>query len=106
TNGTLYGLSDTGGTYNSGTFYSFDVPGLKAFVSLVSNSGAVGSTVGILGQGFTGTKKVTFTGGSATFSVVSDTYLTATVPSGAKLGFVTVKTPTGTLKSNKKFRVT
>jgi uncharacterized repeat protein (TIGR03803 family) len=106
TDGTLYGLSGAGGTYNSGTFYSFAVPGLEAFVSLVSNSGAVGSPVGILGKGFTGTKKVTFTGGSATFFVVSDTYLTATVPSGAKLGFVTVKTPTGTLKSNKKFRVT
>ncbi len=105
TNGLLYGLANAGGTYDCGTFYSFNV-NLIPFVSLVSTSGAVGSTVGILGQGFTGTKKVTFTGGSATFSVVSDTYLTATVPTGAKLGFVTVKTRTGTLKSNKKFRVT
>jgi len=105
TNGTLYGLSLEGGTYNSGVFYSFDM-GLKPFVSVTTLSGAVGSPVGILGQGFTGTKKVMFTGAAANFTVISDTYLTATVPSGAKTGFVSVKTPGGTLKSNKKFQVT
>ncbi|HWZ81084.1 MAG TPA: choice-of-anchor tandem repeat GloVer-containing protein [Terriglobales bacterium] len=105
TNGLLYGLSLGGGTHNFGTFYSLNVA-LNPFVSLVSTSGPVGSTIGILGQGFTGTKKVVFAGGAAAFTVVSDTYLTATVPALAKLGFVTVKTPSGALKSNKKFRVT
>jgi hypothetical protein len=42
----------------------------------------------------------------AAFTVKSDTYLTATVPSGATTGKVTVTTPSGTLKSNKIFRVT
>jgi hypothetical protein len=37
---------------------------------------------------------------------VSDTYLTATVPNGATSGFITVTTPSGTLKSNKKFLIT
>jgi hypothetical protein len=37
--------------------------------------------------------------------VVSGTYLTAKVPSGATTGFVTVTTPKGKLTSNKKFRV-
>jgi len=37
--------------------------------------------------------------------VYSDTFLTATVPSGAKTGFVGVTTPSGTLASNKKFHV-
>ena len=38
-------------------------------------------------------------------TVVSDTYLTATVPPGATTGFVTVTTPSGTLTSNQEFRV-
>ncbi len=105
TNGIFYGLATFGGTYNSGTFYSLNV-GLGQFVRLVSTSGVVGATVEILGQGFTGTKKVSFSGASAAFSVVSDTYLTATVPGGAKTGNVTVTTPSTTLKSSTKFRVT
>lgn len=39
------------------------------------------------------------------FTIQSDTYLTATVPAGATAGFVTVTTPSGTLISNKTFRV-
>ena len=50
TNGLLYGLSLHGGTYDSGVFFSLD-EGLLPFVHLVSNSGPIGSTVGILGQG-------------------------------------------------------
>lgn len=105
TNGRFYGLTDGGGSSGPGTFYSFDV-GIKPFVRLVRTSGAVGTAVGILGQGFTGTKKVSFTGGNAVFTVVSDTYLTAMVPSGAKTGIVSVETSVGTLKSNWKFHVT
>src|SRR5258707_7926819 len=37
---------------------------------------------------------------------MSDSYIAATVPSGAGTGFVSVVTPAGTLKSNLKFRVT
>jgi len=71
----------------------------------VRNSGKVGATVEILGQGFNGTTGVSFNGTPATFSVKSDTYLTATVPGGATTGFVAVSTPSGTLKSNVPFRV-
>jgi uncharacterized repeat protein (TIGR03803 family) len=105
TNGSFYSFASEGGTLEGGAFYSLDA-GLKPFSKLASTSGPVGSTIGILGQGFTGTKKVMFTGGAAAFTVVSDTYLTATVPSGAKTGFVSVKTPAGSLKSSKKFIVT
>lgn len=45
-------------------------------------------------------------GVSAASTVVSGTYLTATVPNGTKTGTLTVTTPSGTLKSNTKFRVT
>jgi hypothetical protein len=37
--------------------------------------------------------------------VSSGTYLTATIPNGATTGYVTVTTSSGTLKSNKMFRV-
>jgi hypothetical protein len=40
------------------------------------------------------------------FKAISDTYLTINVPSGTTTGFVTVTEPSGTLKSNKEFRVT
>lgn len=110
TNGTLYGDTDGGGTgnigcSNCGLLFSLDV-GLGPFVSLLPYSGKVGKPVEFLGQGFTGTTQVSFNGTAATFKVVSDTYLTATVPSGAKTGFVRVTTPGGVRTSNKTFRVT
>jgi uncharacterized repeat protein (TIGR03803 family) len=107
TNGILYGDTSLGGdTNNTGVFYSLNL-GLKPFVSLLPTSGNVGATVEILGQGFTGTKAVSFNGTSAAkFTVVSNTYMTAVVPTGATTGLVTVTTPKATLQSNKKFRVT
>ena len=106
TNGVLYGATDVGGTGNNGegTFYSLDL-GLGPFVSFLPAASKVGKTIEFLGQGFTGTTGVSFNGTVATFAVVSDTYLTATVPAGATSGFVTVMTPGGTLTSNKEFRV-
>ena len=85
-----------------GVLYSLSM-GLGPFVSFVPplSSGKVGETIEILGQGFTGTTKVSFNGVSATFALVSDTYLTAVVPAGATTGPVTVTTPGGTLTSNK-----
>jgi IPT/TIG domain len=68
--------------------------------------GKVGDSIQILGQGFKGTKSVSFNGKAASFKVVSATSLTATVPSGASRGLVTVKTPSGTLTSNHIFIVT
>jgi IPT/TIG domain-containing protein len=73
--------------------------------SLMSTTGRVGKTVEVLGQGFTGTTAVSFNGTAATFNVWSDTYLQTTVPTGATTSFVTVTTPSGTLTSNKQFRV-
>jgi uncharacterized repeat protein (TIGR03803 family) len=103
TNGTFYG-STTGNSLGGSVFYSLDT-GLGAFVNLVNWENKVGKSIGILGQGFTGASNVSFNGVSATFKVVSDTYLTATVPSGATGGYVTVTTSAGTLKSNRKFIV-
>ena len=107
TNGVLYGDTAVGGTGGGGdgTFYSFDL-GLGPFVTFLPAAGGVGATVEVLGQGFTGTTAVSLNGAAAKFTVISDTYLTATVPNGATSGFITVTTPSGTLKSNKKFLIT
>ena len=105
TNGKFYGATESGGqTVNGGEFYSLDM-GLSPFVSLVAVWGKVGSTIEVLGQGFTGTTSVKLGGSAANFTVVSDTYLTAKVPDGSS-GFVTVTTPSGTLTSSRKFFVT
>ncbi len=105
TDGKLYGTTSVGGAYGDGTIFSLDL-GFSPLVRLVRNVGQVGQTGDILGQGFTGTTDVSLNGTPATFTVVSDTYLTATIPAGATTGFVTVSTPSGTLTSNKIFRVT
>ncbi len=104
TNGKIYGLAYGGGTKSLGVAYSFDL-GLPPFARLLPVIGKAGETVEILGQGFTGTTAVSFNGAAATFNVVSDTYLTATVPSGATSGVVSVTTPGGVLNSNQAFQV-
>jgi uncharacterized repeat protein (TIGR03803 family) len=107
TNGMLYGDTNQGGhLHNTGVFYYVNL-GLKPFVSLLPTSGKVGSTVEILGQGFIrGKTAVSFNGTPATkFPFVSATYITVVVPGKATSGFVTVTTPTATLKSNRKFQV-
>jgi uncharacterized repeat protein (TIGR03803 family) len=108
TNGLLYGDAENGGSAcaapGCGVFFSLNL-GLNPFVSLVYTSGKIGKVVEILGQGFTGATAVSFNGAPATFKVASNTFLMATVPSGATTGFVTVTTPSGTLTSNSKFRV-
>ncbi len=105
TNGSIYGLTYGGGANGGGVFYRLNA-GLKPFVSLLSSSAKVGKSIDMLGQGFTGTTLVSFNGTAATFTVLSDTYLTATVPAGATTGTVTVTTPGGNLNGNKVFRVT
>jgi uncharacterized repeat protein (TIGR03803 family) len=104
TNGTFYGTTADGGTTNQGTLFSLSM-GFGPFVTFVRSYGKVGQTGGILGQGFTGTTNVSLNGIPAAFTVVSDTYMTATVPPGATTGYVKVATPSGTLTSNVPFRV-
>src|SRR5258706_8912168 len=106
TSGLFYGSLPFGSKYGYGAIYSLDM-GLAPFVTFVLPTGKVGQTAQILGQGFTGTTSVTFQGVAATsFSVKSDSYMTAVIPSGATTGPVVVTTPSGKLTSNKAFRVT
>jgi uncharacterized repeat protein (TIGR03803 family) len=104
TRGTLYGETSFGGTGSGGVVYNLQA-GLKAFAALTPSAGKVGKTIGILGQGFTGTTAVSFNGTSAHFTVVYNTFLKATVPTGATTGLVTVTTPSGKLLSKQNFQV-
>ena len=105
TNGNFYGTTFAGGDgCCDGTVFGLST-GLGPFVAFVRGMGRVGQTGGILGQGFTGTTGVSLNGTPAMFAVESDTFILATVPTGATTGYVTVTTPTGTLTSNKPFYV-
>jgi uncharacterized repeat protein (TIGR03803 family) len=104
TDGRFYGTAQFGGSENDGIIYSLST-GLGPFVSFLRNPAKVGQPFGILGQGLTGTSSVSFSGIPAIFTVVSDTFIKATVPAGATTGFVNVTTPTGVLSINVAFHV-
>jgi uncharacterized repeat protein (TIGR03803 family) len=104
TTGTLYGVTEFGGTSNEGTVYSLN-NGLTAFVNSPLFSGKEGSSVLLLGNHLTEASQVTFNGVPAKFVVHSDTHMTATVPKGATSGWIRVTTGSGTVKSRKIFVV-
>jgi uncharacterized repeat protein (TIGR03803 family) len=111
TTGNFFGTTFTGGTtdpscWSQGCGTIFEIStGLGPFVSLVRNPAKVGQEFGILGQGLKEATSVSLNGTAAKFKVKSNTVVTATVPAGAKTGFVTVTTPSGTLTSNVQFQV-
>jgi uncharacterized repeat protein (TIGR03803 family) len=75
--------------------------------SFSPTSGPAGTAVVITGESLTGATSVTFGGVKATsFTVNSYTQITATVPSGAKTGRISVTTPGGTAVSAGIFTVT
>ena len=106
----LYSTTSSGNAYQNnsdawGSVFSLNM-GLGSFIAFVQPAGRGGQTAQILGQGLTGTTAVTFSGVAATkFTVVSGTYMTAVVPSGATTGPVVVTTPGGALTSNVSFRI-
>lgn len=107
TNGIIYGTTNHGGPVNSGygTIYSFSNK-LKPFASLVIIwSGKVGTKVGIIGQGFASATGVNFGTGPGAFTVVSDTYISASPATGATTGPVTILEPTGNLVTPQTFKV-
>lgn len=108
TRGSFYGVAANSGESGTncpsgcGTLFNLSM-GLNPFISLTSTLGKPGQQVGILGQGLSGTTSVAFNGTSATFNVVTDTFIRATVPSGTTSGFVAATTPSGELTSNVPF---
>jgi len=116
TNGKLYGTTEFGGSSSNCSSYDYYgypgcgvVFGLSAgmgpFVKAVPNSAAPGTSVMILGSNLNGATSVTFNGTTASFTVISDTEIIASVPAGAKTGSIEVGTPKGTLTSNTQFHV-
>jgi DNA/RNA endonuclease G (NUC1) len=69
-------------------------------------SGSVGAGISITGTSFTGASLVKFNGTSASFTVNSSTSITATVPSGATTGPISVIAPGGLATSSASFTVT
>jgi len=105
TNGDFYGTTTVGGNSSgSGTVFRLSVS-LGPFVETLPTSRRVGGAVRILGTNLTGATSVTFNGTAATFTVVSGSEITTTVPTGATTGPVEVVTPGGMLTSNVSFRV-
>jgi hypothetical protein len=74
--------------------------------SFTPQSGPPGTSVTIAGSNLTGTSAVRFNGASASYAVVSDTQITATVPVGATSGPISLTTPGGTATSSTPFTVT
>jgi uncharacterized repeat protein (TIGR03803 family) len=108
TDGQFYGTTPVGGAngggFGDGTIFSLSV-GLKPFVETVPTSGTAGTAVNILGTNLTGATSVTFNGTEATFTVVSKSLITATVPAGTTTGRVEVVRPNGKVLSNVPFTV-
>jgi uncharacterized repeat protein (TIGR03803 family) len=112
TDGNLYGTTSMGGDLNCpfprfagcGTVFTLKT-GLAPFVQPNPTAGKAGYEIKILGNNLTGTTSVTFNGTPAMFTVASDTYIKATVPTGAMTGMIQVTTPSGTLDSSVAFRV-
>jgi IPT/TIG domain len=91
----------TSGSAPVATPVSGQVGTAKLSISRISpTSGPAGTSVAITGQSFTGAASVSFSRvEAASFTVISPTEITATVPYGAQTGSISVNTPTGTATS-------
>jgi len=92
----------TGSTVLSTTASYKITPTYKSFTP---PSGPVGTVVTFNGTGLTQTTKVTIDKISASFTVVSDSEITATVPAGAATGKIDVTTKGGGVASSTSFTV-
>ena len=94
-----------------GSYHSCRVcapPPVPVITTFTPTRGPIRTVVTITGYGFTGTTRVSFgTVDAITYSVDSNTQITATVPDGAITAPITVVAPGGTADSgDKKFHVT
>ena len=91
-------------TPGCGTVFKLVAP--PQIIGFSPTSGPVGTAVTISGVSLSQTTKVRFNGVAASFTVNSDTRLTATVPTGATTGKIGVSSPGGTTASATSFTVT
>jgi len=97
-------ISTPGGKTTSPISFSFLPP--PTISGVAPGSTSVSKKVRIIGTNLGDTNEVTFNGLNAEFGVDSSTQITATVPTGATSGPVTVKTPGGSNISPGTFNVT
>jgi uncharacterized repeat protein (TIGR03803 family) len=102
TDGTFYGTTSEGGAHGDGVVFNLSV-GLEPFIRTLPTYGKAGTQIQIYGNHLIGTTAVSFKGTPATFTVESDTDISAMVPEGATSGTVKVTTPSGTLSSSVEF---
>jgi hypothetical protein len=84
-------------------FTSYEIT--LAITGVSPGDAAATASVVITGIGFTGASGVSFNGTSASYTVDSDTQITATVPNGATSGPITVAAPAGIASSAGSFTV-
>jgi hypothetical protein len=85
---------------------SFTVLPPPTISSFTPTNGPAGTNVTITGTGLTGATSVTFNGVAASYTVNSPTRITATVPTGATSGPISVTAPGGSATSSGAFTVT
>lgn len=96
--------AETGCFDGCGTAFRLSV-GLGPFVQANPVFGKDGFKISILGSNLNAATSVTFNGTPATFTVVSNSLIKATVPAGATTGTIEVTTPGGVLASNVAFQI-
>jgi hypothetical protein len=94
-------ITDGAGTQN----VALTGTGEQTITSFTPTSGPVGTPVTITGTAFTGTAKVTFGGVASSFTVNSETQITAIVPTAAKTGKIAITTNGETVDSKTSFTV-
>jgi hypothetical protein len=96
-------FTDTFGQWGVHVYHFVLPPSLDSFTPA---NGPPGTSVTIAGTHLAGATAVAFGGVAATYTVASDTQITATVPAGAASGPITVTTPGGTVATSATFTVT
>lgn len=94
-NGTVT-VKTPAGTATSASSFTVAPSPTPVLNTVAPATGPIGTGVSLTGSGFTGASSVTFGGQASTFTVVSDSQITTTVPPGATSGNVVVTTPGGT----------
>ena len=93
------------GSVKSATNFAVSSSSNPSITTFSPTFGPVGTSVTILGNHFTGVTQVKFHGVVAPFSFGSDNQVTATVPSGATTGKITLMTSAGSASSPTSFTV-
>ncbi len=100
-------VATSGGTGTSATSFTVTTTVTPSITSFSPPSGTIGTVVTLTGAGFTGATAVTFNGiAAASFTVMNDTTIQATVPTLATTGAIAVTNSAGTGASATNFTVT